>query len=54
LTICRLDDAHIDAIVAAVLQRLNRPVFEAPTYAVDVEGQVQVQYKISSTTTMLP
>ena len=45
---CRLDDAHIDAIVAEVLQRLDRPVFEAPKYAVDLDSRAQVQYSISS------
>jgi hypothetical protein len=40
----RLDDVHVDAIVAEVLRRLNRPRFEAPIYAVDLEARVQVHY----------
>ena len=43
LPACRLDDVHVDAIVAEVLRRLDRPSFEAPTYAVDLESRVQVQ-----------
>ena len=39
----RLDHVHVDAIVAEVLRRLDRPRFEAPTYAVDLKARVQVQ-----------
>jgi hypothetical protein len=42
----RLDVAHVDAIVAEVLQRLDRPMFEAPIYAVDLDDRSQVQYSI--------
>jgi hypothetical protein len=41
---CRLDDAHVDAIVAEVLWRLDRIHFEAPTYAVDLDNRAQVRY----------
>lgn len=39
----RLDHVHVDAIVAEVLRRLDRPRFEARTYAVDLEARIQVQ-----------
>lgn len=35
---------HVDAIVAEVLQRLNRPRFEKPMYAMDLETRVQVRF----------
>ena len=45
---CRLDDVHVDAIVAEVLRRLDRPRFEAPKYAVDLDARAQVQHNICS------
>jgi TIR domain len=44
LSDCRLDPAHVEAIVTAVLQRLDRPVFKAPTYAVDLDSRVEVHF----------
>ena len=46
LPTCRLDDVHVDEIVAEVLRRLDRPKFDAPKYALDVDARAQVQHSM--------
>jgi hypothetical protein len=41
---------HVDAIVAEVLRRLDRPRFSAPTYVVDLAERTKVHDKLCTDT----